>query len=330
MSNVMPVPMAPKKQPLEALFNAMYHGKRLFSDFANADVEPNFRRERFTRSGRTRELVVPNDILKGCHEFLRLFLVDFLPLNEQVVFSYRKGLSAYDSVVKHASSKSFFVCDIANFFPSVTRQRIRRTLVSAREQSPIEDFDAWLDRIVELVSVDDCLPVGFSTSPGISNSALHALDDALLVHCRQRDLIVTRYSDDIIVSGKSRGSLEGVDSMIAATLQETMLSELTLHPGKSKFLHRGVKIKLLGMVLLPNGKVSVDASVKEEIEVLLHFYAHDKGKFAARVGNDAQRAEARLAGLLNYVNTVDQGYLEKLRKKFGAASVDYFIHRSFS
>jgi RNA-directed DNA polymerase len=41
------------------------------------------------------------------------------------------------------------------------------------------------------------------------------------------------------------------------------------------------------------------------------------------------KTEARLAGLLNYVNTVDQSYLEKLRRKYGAAVVDVFLHRSF-
>lgn len=84
------------------------------------------------------------------------------------------------------------------------------------------------------------------------------------------------------------------------------------------------------MVLLPNGTVSVDASVKNEIEVLIHFYLRDRNKFSDRVDGDPRKAEARLSGLLNYVNTIDQAYLDKLRKKFGVAVVDYFLHRSFS
>lgn len=330
MSTAVPPLPAAQKQRLEALFNAMYHGKRSFADFARAPVDENSSRKSFNRSGKIRELLIPNDKLKGCHEFLRLFLLDFLPLNERVVFSYRKGVSAYDAVIRHAKSKSFFVCDIADFFPSLRRSRIKSTLVTARVCCPIEDLDDWMERIVDLVCVDDSLPIGFSTSPSISNAALLPFDEVLQAHCESRDLIITRYSDDIIVSGKNFTALEGIEASVVTHLQDAMQGELTLRSGKSKFLHSGVKVKLLGMVLLPNGAVSVDAAVKEEVEVLIHFYLRDMSKFSARLEGNQHKAEARLSGLLNYVNTVDQRYLDKLRKKFGAAVVDFFLHRSFS
>lgn len=320
----------PRKQLIEELFNAMYHGKWRFADFASTSVEANISSKNFTQSGKTRNLLVPNERLKGCHEFLRLFLLDFLPLNKDVVFSYRKGMGTYDAVVRHAKNKSFFVCDIADFFPSIRRPRIKSTLCTAKDLCPIEDLDTWLDRIVDLVCVNDGLPIGFSTSPAISNAALMPFDSALQTYCDSKGLVLTRYSDDIIVSTQDSGTLQDIQEQVAALLRDTMQGEFSLHPRKSKFLHSGMKIKLLGMVLLPNGTVSVDASVKNDIEVLIHFYLRDRSKFADRVDGDPHKAEARLSGLLNYVNTVDQAYLDKLRKKFGVAVVDYFLHRSFS
>lgn len=320
----------PRRQPIEAMFNAMYHGKWRFADFAGASVEANISPKTFTQAGRTRNLLVPSEKLKSFHEFLRLFLLDFLPLNKDVVFSYRKGLSAYDAVARHAASKSFFVCDIADFFPSIRRPRIKSTLLTAKDLCPIQDLDTWLDRIVDLVCVDDSLPVGFSTSPAISNAVLMAFDNALETYCASKGMVLTRYSDDIIVSAQNSAALDGIQEQVVALLQETVKGEFSLHQGKSRFLHSGAKIKLLGMVLLPNGTVSVDASVKNEIEVLIHFYLRDRNKFADRVDGDPRKAEARLSGLLNYVNTIDQAYLDKLRKKFGVAVVDYFLHRSFS
>lgn len=320
----------PRKQPIEALFNAMYHEKRHFADFAGASVEANISAKTFSRAGKTRNLLVPSEKLKSFHEFLRLFLLDFLPLNKDVVFSYRKGLSAYDAVSRHAASKSFFVCDIADFFPSIRRPRIKSTLLTAKDLCPIQDLDTWLDRIVDLVCVNDSLPVGFSTSPAISNAVLMAFDNALQTYCTSKGMVLTRYSDDIIVSAQDSATLKGIQEQVAALLQDALRSEFSLHLGKSRFLHSSAKIKLLGMVLLPNGTVSVDASVKSEIEVLIHFYLRDRNKFADRVEGDPRKAEARLSGLLNYVNTIDQAYLDKLRKKFGVAVVDYFLHRSFS
>jgi RNA-directed DNA polymerase len=323
-------PLASRHQSLETLFAAMYHGKWRFADFAGAPVEANTVSKTFNQSGRIRQILIASEKLKAWHEFIRLFLLDFVPINKDIVFSYRKGMSAYDAVKRHAASKSFYVCDLADFFPSIRQARIRATLLTAKGLCPIEDFEAWLDRIVDLVCVNDSLPIGFSTSPPISNATLVPFDNALQDYCNSNGLVLTRYSDDIIVSTQDAGALQGIQNQVALLLQDSMAGEFSLNTRKSRLLNRGNKIKLLGMVLLPNGSVSVDSSVKDQVEVLIHFYLRDKNKFAEMMGGDARKTEARLSGLLNYVNTIDQAYLDKLRKKFGVAVVDYFLHRSFS
>ena len=318
-----------QKQPIETLFTAMFHSKRDFADFAFAPVEDNFRRHAFSTGRKLRGILSPNDKLKSYHTFLRLFLFDFIPVNTEVVFSYRKGSSAYDAVIRHAHSKHFFLCDIQDFFASLKRARVKKTILAGKDYCPILDLEPWLERILDLVCVDGAIPMGFSTSPAISNAVLLPFDNAFQRHSQTRGLIYTRYSDDIVVSGKELTALKSIDESLLSILVETFASELKLHPGKSKFLHVGSKVKLLGMVLLPNGTVSVDATVKSEIEVLIHFYLNDRARFESLVGDGDHKAEARLAGLLNYVNTVDRAYLDKLRKKFGAAVVDLFLHRSF-
>lgn len=318
------------KRPMADLFRAVYHDKRSFHDLIEMDVLLNCKREQYTKAGQVRTILAPNDILAGCLEFVRLFVVDYLPINEDVVYSYRKGISAFDAVARHREGKHFLVCDISHFFPSLNQGRVRLTLAQGYDRTPIADFGTWLNRIVDLVCPESSLPVGFSTSPGISNAALKPFDDAMSLACEGRRLTVTRYSDDIIVSGESKEDLDGIEQLVAATLQDVFPGEFTLNRAKSKRMHRGTKVKLLGMVLLPDGSVSVDAAIKAEIEVLLHFHSRNRSRFLERVGNDLLKGERRLSGLINYANTVDKGYLDKLRRKFGAASVDYFLHRSFS
>jgi RNA-directed DNA polymerase len=318
-----------QKQPIQKLFDAMFRGKRLFTDFANGDIDRSFVRRSFKKGGKTRELLDPNEKLKAYHHFLRLFLFDFIPVNKEVVFSYRKGVSAYDAVIRHAQSKHFFVCDIEDFFPSLKRARVGQTILAGRQSCPIADLESWLERVLDLVCIDGAVPMGFSTSPAISNAVLLPFDNAFQRHCLERGLVYTRYSDDIVVSGKDAVAVKEVEESMVTALVEIFMGDLKPNQGKAKLLHVGSKVKLLGMVLLPNGTVSVDASVKSEIEVLIHFYLRDRPKFASLVEDGEQKAEARLAGLLNYVNTVDRAYLDKLRKKFGAAVVDLFLHRSF-
>lgn len=317
------------KKPLKTLFEAMFHGKRAFADFMREVSEDDLGRSYIWQGAKQRELISPSERLRAYHHFLRLFLVDFLPVHEETVFSYRKGVSARAAVEQHTLSRHFFVTDIESFFSSLTRDLVRDTITSAMVEIPIADLPDHLEHVLDLLCVDGALPIGFSTSPGLSNAALYTFDVALHARCRQLGVIYTRYADDIVLSSKEHATVEAGEAVLNDLLARMFGGEFRLHRGKSKYLHVGGKIKLLGMVLLPNGMISVDTSVKDEIETMLHLYLRDRERFNKMLEPGPVKTEARLAGLLNYVNTVDQLYLEKLRRRYGAAVVDLFLHRSF-
>lgn len=317
------------KKPLKTLFEAMFHGKRSFADFLREVSEDDLGRTHIKQGAKRREIISPSERLRAYHDFLRLFLVDFLPVHGGTVFSYRKGVSARAAVELHALSRHFFVTDIESFFPSLTRDILRETITSAMAAIPIADLKDHLEHVLDLMCVDDAMPIGFSTSPGLSNAALYSFDVALHERCQQLNVVYTRYADDIVLSSKERATVELGEDALNDLLPRMFGGKLRLHRGKSKYLHIGGKIKLLGMVLLPNGTISVDTSVKDEIETMLHLYLRDRERFNTMLETGPAKTEARLAGLLNYVNTVDQSYLEKLRRKYGAAVVDMFLHRSF-
>src|SRR5690606_23136933 len=72
----------------------------------------------------------PNKKLRAYHSFLRTFLCDHLPVNERVVFSYRKGVGTHHAVSAHAKSRAFFQADLANFFASIDRGLVRELLAA--------------------------------------------------------------------------------------------------------------------------------------------------------------------------------------------------------
>lgn len=308
----------------------MFHGKRSYADFMRNVSEDDLGRT-YIRQGaeKRRELISPSERLRAYHDFLRLFLIDFLPVHKEVVFSYRKGVNARAAVELHAQSRHFFVTDIESFFPSLTRDIVRNTILRAMPKIPIIDLLDHLEHVLDLLCVDNALPIGFSTSPGLSNAALHPLDAAFLDHCQEIGVIYTRYADDIILSSCERAALTLGESILTDLLARMFGGGLRLHRGKSKYLHVGGKIKLLGMVLLPNGMITVDTTFKDEVETMLHLYLRDRDRFNTLLETGPAKTEARLSGLLNYINTVDQSYLEKLRRKYGAAVVDTFLHRPF-
>lgn len=316
------------KKSLPDLFEAMYHGKYSFDDFLTGDIEKDFVVFTNIENHKERKIYKPNKKLKTYHSFLNLFLFDKMPVNVDSAFAYRKGVNVFDAVSAHSSSRHFFQTDILDFFGSISSAMVREVIERNDHLTPIENLPLYVDRIIELVSVNNRLPVGFSTSPVISNVCFYDFDRELSARCSQLGLIYTRYSDDIIISSAENERLVGIYELVINVMQSFFGKAFNLNQQKTKLTHIGRKIKILGMVILPNGKVSVDSNFRKNIETLLYLYSTDMTKFTSKVGGDLAGGMERLSGLLSYINTVDQDYLEKLRRRYGATIVDLFLHFS--
>lgn len=328
------------KQPLQELFDAMYHGKSSFGDFLQSPMPQNYELISSGSAGK-RKIFKPKENLKTYHRFLNLFLFEFLPINERVVFSYRKGVGTVNAVEKHRHSRYFFQTDISSFFYSIDSSLTRKVILAGADFCPISDLEHHIDRILELVCIDDTVPVGFPASAPLSNAVLSNFDNELEVICEKRELIYSRYADDIIISGQNQTGLQGIDEIVQNTLTTFASPKFKINRGKTKFFQTGGKVKILGMMILPNGKVSPDTNKKRDLEVLLHFYLTDRAKFNARVEELKNRSNKEdelteedyqnfLSGNLTYVDSIDPDYTDKLRRKFGAATIDMLIHKGFS
>jgi RNA-directed DNA polymerase len=316
-------------KPLEVLFRSMYHDKLDFSDFVGGAIEENYSTFEHRENDKVRVIIKPSKKLKTFHKFLNLFLFEHLPINERVVFSYRKGFSVYDAVAPHACGKHFFQSDIRRFFTSIDRSLVRETIDRGKDRAPINDVDAYVERILDLVCIDGALPPGLPASPVISNAVLLPFDDGTETYCRSIGCTYTRYSDDIIVSGPAREPLESLRDRLSTSLTTAYGPRFELNDRKSKLFKTGGKISILGLTILPNGRISVDSRIRTETEVLLHFYLTDREKFSQRAGGDEEKAVHRISGFFNYVNATDGRYLDKLRRRYGATTVDMFLYRAF-
>jgi len=312
---------------LSELFESMYHGKQKFSEFISEPIDNLYHRKIIGPLRNQREVLVPEKRLRIYHSFLNLFLIEFLPINQRVVFSYRKGCSAYDAVVKHAKSKHFFQTDISSFFSSINTNLVSKVITDGEEFCPAGDILDNLPRIINLICINDSLPMGFPCSAPMSNAVLLNFDNALEQHCIAHGLIYTRYSDDIIISTENKESLTDINIIVQSFLTQHGATELKLNEKKSKNFRVGGKIVILGLMILPNGKVTIDSKVKRDVEALLHRHSQGREAFLAAIDKDEDRVKAKITGYLNYINSVDQDYLGKLRRDFGVTVIDTFLHR---
>ncbi|MBK5401114.1 RNA-directed DNA polymerase [Pseudomonas sp. TH39(2020)] len=307
----------------KSAFEAMYHGKYDFEDFKSGDISEKFRKLDLNK----KNVYEADQTLKIYHKFLNLFVFQWLEFNENCVYSYRKGMNVADAVKKHAHSKHFYQTDLNNFFGSIRSDFVKGSIIASIDRMPITDVLLYVDRIIEICTVSNKLPVGFSTSPLISNACLLHFDNEVERYCEESGLIYTRYSDDIIISGGDK-KLYGTGEIIAEVLYRQFEGHLSINSSKTKYSSAGNKLKILGMMILPNGTITIDSKLKADIEVLLHFFTKDKQKFLDKIEADSATALAKVSGYLNYINTTDKVYLNKLRKKYGASVVDMFVRGS--
>lgn len=309
-------------KPIRLLFDAMHHNKYVFEDFLHLPMEEHYERVAW----RDRVIYKPSKTLKAMQLFLNSFAFEHLPINERVSFAYRKGAMLLDAVTPHAKSRAIYQTDFEKFFDSITESAVRHALAEA--STPIEDLLDHIERIIDLTTVDGKLPIGFVTSPLLSNACLKGFDDHLEQECIRRSWIYSRYADDIIVSACGRAEIEGVERVIELSIAEALGPGFCINQAKSRLTTVGRKIKVLGLTILPSGRITVDRELRHKVESQLHFFVSDRGRLNRIYDGEVEEGIQRLSGYVSHIHSTDPLYLSKLRRKFGNTVVDSFLHRS--
>ncbi|WP_339075215.1 reverse transcriptase domain-containing protein [Teredinibacter turnerae] len=313
---------------LQQAFNAIYHDSESFDDFCNFPLGSEISQVPLHE----REVYQPSDKLKVYLRFIDKIVLRHLACNKRVVHSYIKEKSSLTAVQAHAKSHAFFLSDIKSFFPNIGEEGVRRILKRDFHRVPISDIDKYLEKLVRYTTVDGKLPVGFPTSPKLSNGFLYEFDEALDKYCESRELVYTRYSDDIIVSGMNRDVLIDLKDRIQSMLSEFASDALCLNEKKTRITHRGNKVKILGLVITQDGRVTIDTKYKDAIESLLHFYSTDSEKFTDLLNKTftTDNKERSLFGMLHYARSCDPEYLLKLQKKYGVLALRTLMEDKWS
>ena len=310
----------------EQAFNAVFHDEQAFNDFCSLDISSEI--EGFVIKSRT--VYRTSKKFKKYLRFIDKVILRHLDKNEQVVHSYLKEKSVLTAVKAHASSKCFFLTDIKDFFMSVKTQNVLHILTRDKLRIPITDFERYIETIANLTTFSGSIPVGFPTSPSLSNSFLLEFDAALEKYYCKHGFIYTRYSDDIIISGKSFEGFYKLESDVQTMLHKSTSEDLFLNTKKTRVTQTGNKVKILGLVITVDGSVTIDSKYKKTLESLLHFYINDKEKYKDLLEKTLHGKEHSLFGLLHYVKSIDQAYLKKLQQKYGTYALSALMEDRWS
>lgn len=312
------------KLSLEEAFAIYFHDKYSFSDFCTVNINLEYTTNFFSR-----KTYSPSKKLKEFQQFLNAFIFNYMKVNNNVVFSYRKGTSTKDAVIPHRNNKYIFTTDIKDFFNHIELDFLKKIIKQNKDNVAIIESDIikYMNNILEIVTYEGILPIGAPTSPIISNAYLFGFDNNLEKYCQNKGISYTRYSDDFIFSASNLDIFKEIPQIINEEFKSIGYESFNLNIEKTKIQKRGNKVQVLGLHIAPNGNITIDNKIKNDIEVLLHFYKKDKIKFKDFFEKKFNSNMERLSGLINHIQSVDKQYISKLKKKYGAFLIDSLIHR---
>jgi len=304
----------------QTVFQRYFHGKYSYNDFLNYSPIINeniFVNTYANHTTYSYKLDDNNSLkLKNFHTFLNNIIFT-KQKNHNNVFSYREKHTILQMLTLHKNSKYYFKTDIKNFFGSISKKMISDCIITNLQNIP-------LDNILNLITIDNKLPAGFVSSPAISNFVLYNFDVEINKYCKENNIIYTRYSDDLIFSSNTQ--IFNIENTIQDILKNLYDNKFILNSSKSKYMNKSNRIKILGLIITPNGYITIPKNEKDNMKKLLHFYVTNKDKFDKLLNDKYDNKLSKAYGKLNYINDVNIDYVNYLRKKYGNFVIDSFLH----
>lgn len=252
------------------------------------------------KTGGHRTLHIPSDDLKLLQRKIGKFVAKYH--GDKVhgcANAYIQGRGVISNARPHIGCEVLIKLDLKNFFPSVPRANIAKWLKFKRV--PLElDREApnrLVERVLDIVCLEDGLPQGAPSSPLLSNLALFDLDRALAAFAKKHGAKYTRYADDLTFSyeseekGTVRRTIDGVRQIV---IRHGF--ELNEKKGKRKVLRRHQHQSVCG-VTLNSGRLSITRKKRRQLRAAKHQLAKD-GK--------AQLSVEQLRGWDAYIEMINR------------------------
>ncbi|MDM5264578.1 reverse transcriptase family protein [Sulfurovum sp. XTW-4] len=172
---------------------------------------------------------IENKNITSLHKQINKIFVEKIPLNNASV-AFRKNRSYLHLFEPHRNNYNFLRLDIRSFFHSIEVKYIKKIFknyIADDEYIDKENTQSLLAAFINVITYEvpensqnqkfkgkRILPMGFITSPAISNIIFRPLDIQIQKICAQRGITYTRYADDMLFSSVKKSEYLYSDDFI--------------------------------------------------------------------------------------------------------------------
>lgn len=204
---------------------------------------------------------INNDELLKVQKWINNYFQENIPLNNAAT-AFRKKISYLHLFEPHKKSYYFLRLDIKSFFHTIEVNDVKDIFKEYFENSFIDKnkkqslLQAFLNIITykipkksanKIFRGKQVLPMGFKTSPVISNIIFRKLDIQIQKLCSTRNIIYTRYADDMLFSAGKNMSYIHSDNFINEI--NILLSQMNFKLNRNKTLKAKHTLSLNGYTI---------------------------------------------------------------------------------
>lgn len=223
-------------------------------------------------------------------------------------FGYVRGKSTIDNAIRHCGAPLILHADIANFFPSISSDRLLSTFRNLGINRVVSKL------LVDFLTIDNSLPLGLHPSPMLANVICLDLDDKFSKLASDYECCYTRYADDITLSGKHCVPDKEQIQMIMER-EHFRFSET-----KFRITKRGQAHYVTGLSVsdprFPRAPRTMKRNIRQTLYYCRKYGIHDH---LLKIGYSPmilQQGVNRIDGFVNYIAHIEKEALPRLREEW--------------
>lgn len=246
------------------------------------------------KDGTSRILYVPHLALKVVQRWILKEILEKINVSYQAMAFVPKKNGLKVNAEYHKKNIFVLEMDIKNFFGSIKEKQVFQLFCKIGYNTNVSAI------LANLCTYEDVLPQGAVTSPYIANLVTYHLDVRLNGLCSRKDIVYTRYADDLSFSSNNRAKINSIEKIVQYIVKE---EGFEINEKKTRFLSNDVKKTITG-ITINNEEVHVDKALKKKIRAMI---------FNSIVNKDYTRND-KIKGSIAYVDSIEAGYKEKALK----------------
>jgi retron-type reverse transcriptase len=217
-----------------------------------------------------------------------------IPISDNA-YGFRKGLSSplKLNAENHKNNLFIFKMDLKDFFPSIDRDRVYYIFNQMGYNPTVANMFA------NICTLNEVLPQGAVTSPCLANLVCKQLDKRIFKYCGKREIVYTRYADDLTFSANDKVLLKSIFGMIKKIVED---EGFKINDRKTHFLTPKGKRTITG-VTISNHDIKAPKEMKQKVRAMIHH---------AIVSGDYSSSQ-QIKGYIAYICSIEDDYLQRIK-----------------